>query len=200
MGYRIVEELLYLPSPCELIAGSDGPPSGLVRDDGCCCCCCSATPPLLKPNHSPILPPGFGTGHSLPTLASLCASSSICRNVDTSSSALGSEVEAGEGACVTAVVVVEVIGSPIASASGLGSFRLFRRILCTCCPSAVIIMVVVSAESAKVRRGAGHGKRCGKPTTTKETPRVAANKDRVDRDRGWRCGGILTSHGVDERY
>lgn len=47
--------------------------------------CCLFREPL-KPRSSPIMPPGFGTGHSLPTFAILSASSSICRNVDTSSS------------------------------------------------------------------------------------------------------------------
>lgn len=61
----------------------------------------------------------------------------------------------------------------------------------TCCPSAVMVI----SESAKVRRGAGQGKTCGMPTTTRDARRVPAKRLIVDRERGWRCGGIMKEGG-----
>lgn len=42
-----------------------------------------------------------------------------------------------------------------------------------------------------MRRGAGHGKTCGNPTTTRDARRVVAKREVVDRDRGCRCGGMI---------
>jgi hypothetical protein len=50
---------------------------------------------------------------------------------------------------------------------------------------------MVISESANVRRGDGQGKTCGMPTTSSEARRVPAKRPVVDRDRGWRCGGIV---------
>lgn len=127
--------------------------------------CCSLGRALRNPSHSPRRTFGFGTGHSRLTCASFCASSSIWRNVDTSSSAAPEGVGgSGRGA----------------SDSESISFRRRRRIRGACCPSAVIVI----SESARVRRGAGHGKRCGRPTTSSEARRVPAKRPVVDRDRG----------------
>jgi hypothetical protein len=59
--------------------------------------------------------------------------------------------------------------------------------LSICWPSAVMTMF----ESANVRRGAGQGKTCGRPTMTTEASMVAANKELVERDRGCRIGGMM---------
>lgn len=134
--------------------------------------CCSLPRALRNPSSSPRTPFGFGTGHSWPICDSFSASSSIWKNVDTSSS------PAPEGAAWP---------GRGASVSDSMSFRRRRRIRGTCCPSAVIII----SESARVRRGAGQGKMCGMPTTSSEASRVPANKPVVDRDRGCRCGGIV---------
>lgn len=47
-----------------------------------------------------------------------------------------------------------------------------------------------TSPSANARRGTGHGRRCGRLTTRKETARVPVNMDIVARERGWRCDGI----------
>lgn len=158
---------LDLSPPCFPIVG--------YRPSPTCCACVVVDveiPPLLvKPSNSPRIPRGLGTGHSWPALANLCASSSNCRNVDTSSSAAG---------CVWPS------GLPSWPRSS-SSFRRRLRILWLGCPSADIII----SESANVRRGAGQGKTCGRPTTTKEARSVPAKREDVDRDRGCRCGGML---------
>lgn len=127
---------------------------------------------LRNPSSSPRTPLGFGTGHSRWTRASFSASSSIWKNVATSSST------APGGAGYPGRAVSEFPST---------SFRRRRRMRGTCCPSAVIVI----SESAKVRRGAGHGKRCGTPTTTSDARRVPAKRVLVDRDLGCRCGGIV---------
>lgn len=48
-------------------------------------------------------------------------------------------------------------------------------------------------ESASVRGSTGHGRRCGVATTRKDTMRVVVKSDMVDRDRGWRCGGMVVA-------
>lgn len=115
------------------------------------------------------MPPGFGTGHSLPTLAIVFASSSIWRNVETSSSvACGRPRETPS----------------VKSCSGASTAFLFFRLgLCTCRPSTSVMDM---SESARVRRGAGHGKIWGTPTMINEASRVAAKRELVDRDRGCR--------------
>ena len=127
--------------------------------------CPSSCLPRLNPKSSPIMPPGFGTGHSRRFLANFSASASNRRNVDTSSSSVV------DGGC----------GSSELSASLV---HRCRRRLNLCC--AAIWLLSVMSESARARRGAGHGNKCGRPTTTNEAKRVAANRDAVERERGCR--------------
>ena len=55
-----------------------------------------------------------------------------------------------------------------------------------------------SAESARMRGSTGQGSRCGVATTRKETMRVVVKSDVVMRDRGCRCGGMVTIVGAAE--
>jgi len=48
-----------------------------------------------------------------------------------------------------------------------------------------------TSPSANARLGTGHGRRCGRPTTRKETASVPVKMDIVARERGWRCDGIV---------
>jgi hypothetical protein len=48
----------------------------------------------------------------------------------------------------------------------------------------------MTSESAKAFRGAGQGKTWGRPTIKSEARRVAVKREVVDRDRGWRWGGM----------
>jgi hypothetical protein len=123
-----------------------------------------------KPRISPTIAPGFGRGHSLPYFSILAASSSMCKNVDTSSSAAGNDWP----------------GTLPPSSEVPRSLLLLFRILWICCPFSVTII----SESARVRRGAGQGKRWGKPTTKNEARSVAAKREEVVRDRGCRWGVI----------
>lgn len=45
-------------------------------------------------------------------------------------------------------------------------------------------------------RGAGQGRRWGRPTTRKETRRVVPKREVVRRERGWRWGGICGWGGL----
>lgn len=141
--------------------------------------CSDPSFPSVNPSNSPSRPLGLGTGHSLRIcFCNFSASASIWKNVDTSSSAGG----------VVAVV-------PLASGSSISaSFLLLRLIRCTCCLSVLAII----SESARVRRGAGHGKTCGRPTTNREAKRVVAKREDVDRERGWRCGGIINRGQIEQ--
>lgn len=64
-------------------------------------------------------------------------------------------------------------------------FRRLRRLRCSCSPSIAI------SPSAKAVRGTGQGKACGKATTKNDASSVVANRELVNRDRGWRCGGMF---------
>ena len=57
-------------------------------------------------------------------------------------------------------------------------------------PSAPSCATLSACESASRRRGAGHGYMCGSPTTMKEASSVPVKRSDVERDRGWRWGGM----------
>jgi len=137
------------------------------------CCSRRSLSRFLKPKSSPTIPPGFGTGHALPIFAIFSASASICRNVDTSSSA-------------TWEILLDMPLIADGSSQALASFFFFARSLRIDCPSGFIGV----SESAKVRRGAGQGNICGMPTMRNEAKRVAAKREVVERDRGCKWGGI----------
>jgi len=100
----------------------------------------------------------------------------------------------------TSVVVVIVV-----DAEGVGG-ALRLRILCLVVvdivPSSLTCSTMTTSgceedeESAYVTRGAGQGRMCGRATTAKDTATVVAKRDEVIRDRGWRCGGILSRDAV----
>ena len=55
-------------------------------------------------------------------------------------------------------------------------------------------------ESASLTWGAGHGMRCGMPTTRKETRRVVPKREVVRRDRGWRWGVMTPVEGAGKDF
>ena len=53
----------------------------------------------------------------------------------------------------------------------------------------------IDSPSVRAVRGTGQGSRCGTPTTRKEIASVEVKRERVEAERGCRCGGILVLVG-----
>jgi hypothetical protein len=117
----------------------------------------------LKPKISPTKPPGFGTGHSL----------------------FGIGIGARDNAMFSSLLFSTLWHSRDESdcSPSFPTHFLLRLLRCGV-PSGI-------SPSAYAKRGAGHGKTCGKATTKKLANSVVANREDVNRLRGWRCGGIV---------
>jgi len=122
--------------------------------------------PPLNPNNPPIQPGGLGTGHSL--LANLAF------------------VSTGDSPSLASPRCRSTTTTPSPSIC----FRLRRRRGGLDGSEGA---KESESESARRTRGAGQGRMCGMVIMTKDMRRVVQKREEVNRERGWRWGGILPS-------
>lgn len=121
-------------------------------------------PPLpLNPSHSPNIPPGFGTGHSLFDAALALALAFV---VPSLSPGVNCTIPSSAASSPSNLRLLFLLAGPAAAA-----------ISCGISPSAYALL------------GAGQGNICGRATTKKLATTVVANSDEVIRDLGCRWGG-----------